>query len=64
MSSEFVRGECLRSGMSIGGETLSRWGGDHKNSDVITSRVIDEMYRVPEIPVGPVLSSRWSSFRP
>ena len=59
MSSRFVDGKGLRSGMSIGGETPSLgWGSDHRSSDAITSRVVDEMYKLPGALVEPLLSSQ------
>ena len=46
MSSQFDNGECPCPGMCIGGETLWSvgWGSDHRNSDAIASRVVDEKY--------------------
>lgn len=66
MSSQFNDGECPRSGMCIGGETLSSaaWGSDHRNSDAITSRVVDEKYKPPETPSEFMLSSQWMSLMP
>ena len=66
MSSQFDDGECPRSGMCIGGEILSSaaWGSDHRNSDAITSRVVDEKYKPPETPVELLLSSQWMSLIP
>lgn len=59
MSSQFDDGEYPSSGMSIGGETLSSaWGNDHKNSDAIKSRVVDEKNGLPETPVGLILLSQ------
>ncbi len=65
MSSQFDDGECLSSGMSIGGETLtSVWGSDHMNSDAITSRIVDEKNKLPEAPVELMLLSQWVSLMP
>ena len=48
--------------MPIGGETLSSgWGSEHRNSDAMTSRVVDEMYEPEGTPVTLMLSQRSSS---
>jgi hypothetical protein len=63
MSPQFTDGKCLRSRISIGGETLSL-GSDHRNSEAITSHVVDEMYKLPEALVELILSSQRMSLMP
>ena len=61
MSSQFDDGECLSSGISIGGET---WGNDHRNSDAIKGRVVDEKNKLPGTPVELMLLSQWMCLTP
>lgn len=64
MSSQSTGEEFPRSGMFIGGETLLGGASDRKNSDAMTNRVVDEMYKLPEAPVVLVLSSQRASTMP
>jgi hypothetical protein len=44
ISSQFAGGECLRLGVSIGGETTSSgWDSNHRISDAIMRHVVDEL---------------------
>ena len=65
ISSQFADGKRIRSGMSVGGESFSLgWGSDHRNSDAITSRVVDEVYMLPETPVELMLPLQRMSLMP